>query len=378
MGRIRCSLFSRARRGLVVAAVLFAAVGCGGGGASGERPTLRVMTQNLYYGAEFDGVVAALASPVPDPLSILLAGTAVWAEIRANSSSVRAGALADQIAAGRPDLVGLQEAAVFRTQFPSDEGTSSPTPATVVALDFAQMVIDALAARGHHYEVVASVETFSVELPVATDDGVDVQDLRITDREVLLARADLLQDGVHLYRLRSGVYRDGVGLPGPSGVTLWNGWVSADVWIGGRIVRVVSTHLASDDEEVQRAQAAEALNTLFDGSLEVVFMGDFNSDALRRPGPDLTQTYFDVLAVGYDDAWSLAHPGVPGATWGRPGGLAGPAVGTALTERIDLVFFAGADIVLEGVDLLGEDPADRRGGLWPSDHAGVLASFEIH
>lgn len=373
MTRKPLDLVARSAGASLVAAVSLALAGCGGGGASDPQASLRVMTQNLYYGAEFDPVVAAIAAG--DPEAIVGAATQVWAEVRANDFATRAAAIADQIAGARPDLVGLQEAATYRLQLPSDEFTGSPSPATSVVLDYTQLLIDALAARGLSYEVVASVATLDVELPVLTDDGQGLEDLRITDHDVLLARTDREADGIHVFRERGGVYHDGVALPG--GVGLPNGWVSADVWVGGRIVRVVSTHLASDVEDVQRAQAAEAMDTLLDGASNVLFLGDFNSDALRRQGPDLTATYFDVLAAGYEDAWHHAHPAAPGATWGRLGGLAGPTPGAELTERIDHVFFAGADLDLAGVDVLGEEAADRRGGLWPSDHAGVVASFRI-
>jgi hypothetical protein len=56
----------------------------------------------------------------------------------------RAEALADEIVRASPDLVGLQEAALFRTQIPAD---GPATPATNVSYDFIQILIDALEDR---------------------------------------------------------------------------------------------------------------------------------------------------------------------------------------------------------------------------------------
>jgi hypothetical protein len=48
-----------------------------------------------------------------------------------------------------------------------------------------------------------------------------------------------------------------------------------------------------------------------------------------------------------------------------------------LNDRRDFVLFRGSFQVLRA-DLVGADPANRTtSGLWPSDHAGVLAKLEL-
>ena len=345
-----------------------AAAGCGGGlrDTGSAAPRFSVATQNLYYGAEFGAVLAAVDSGDPD--AIVLATTQAWADVRASDPAGRAAGVADAIAEDPPDFVGLQEAALFRSQTPSDAFDAEPTSAQTVEVDPLRSVLDALAARGLTYVVAASVESLDVELPALADDGATLMDVRITDRDVLLARVG----GPAWSAPRSGLYAAAVPVGG--GLSLQSGWVSVDVDVGGRPVRLVSTHLASDVEDVQRAQANELMGDPIAGAGAVVIVGDFNSDALGGTGPDATATHDDVLAAGFADVWADVEPGDPGATWGRAGGLVDPD--PTLVERIDYVWARGG---VEGVRAtrLAEDPADRRAGLWPSDHAGVEALLRV-
>src|SRR3990170_6945483 len=146
---------------------------------AGHR-VVTVMTQNVYHGvdAEFSAIPTATGF-----LDLLQKVAAVYQCYFARNFPERAAALAAEIEATRPDLIGLQEAILVRTQSPPD---GPATPATTVALDFVRILLDALAARGLHYEVVVQSIGFDAELPSGL--GFDV---RHTDREVILARADL-------------------------------------------------------------------------------------------------------------------------------------------------------------------------------------------
>jgi hypothetical protein len=48
-----------------------------------------------------------------------------------------------------------------------------------------------------------------------------------------------------------------------------------------------------------------------------------------------------------------------------------------LTKRVDLVLTRGGFETVSA-DVLGEEPGDRTpSGLWPSDHAGVVATLRL-
>ena len=73
------------------------------------------MTRNVYLGAPIGPVLGAGSlAEVPGLVSQM------WATVQANDFPARAQALADEIAAAQPELVGLQEVSMYRIQFPGD------------------------------------------------------------------------------------------------------------------------------------------------------------------------------------------------------------------------------------------------------------------
>src|SRR5262245_1824573 len=145
---------------------------------SGDRQ-VTVMTRNLYLGTDLTPIFAA-----PSPPALFAAVGAAWAQVQANDFPARAEALADEIAAAEPDLVGLQEAMLFRTDVPPD---GPATPAETVAYDFVDLLVAALAQRGLDYAPAASFTGTDAELPAGLP---PTKDVRLTDRVVVLVRDD--------------------------------------------------------------------------------------------------------------------------------------------------------------------------------------------
>ena len=334
------------------------------GPSATSDPAVTVMTQNVYTGVDTELADVAAAMNFPDLLQKV---AVVYQAYFARNFPERAAALAAEIEATRPDLIGLQEAILVRTQSPPD---GPATPATTVALDFVQILLDALAARGLDYKVVVQSNNFDVELPSAL--GFDV---RHTDREVILARADLPTSDLELSNPQGGNFVANCTIPsstvGP--ITFRRGWAAVDVKIRGSSFRLISTHLDATclpvTSAIQQAQAAEVLNGPAATDLPVVLAGDFNS-----PGDGSGLTYNDVSAAGFADAALEAGVG-SSPTCCQAADLLNPV--STLGSRIDFVLFRGVFKVL-GVDIVGENPADRTpSGLWPSDHAGVVATLEL-
>jgi endonuclease/exonuclease/phosphatase family metal-dependent hydrolase len=323
-----------------------------------------VMTQNLYVGADLDPPTAAIMTG--DPAKIIPAITQFWNQVQATDFSQRAQAIAGEVAQAQPLLIGLQEAVLYRT----GPVTGSPVPsATTVAADYVTTLLSALAQRGLNYKVVAITQNADVELPGVI--GGSLKDLRLTDRDVILTRADLPASVFSLRNVQTGNFAAHVSIPvGTSGLAIpyLRGWASVDATLNGYNFRFITTHL-ENVPGYQEAQAAELLAGPANTSLPVILSGDFNSPA-DGSGPYGAQVLLDG---GFGDAWSATHPGDPGLTWGQDPDLLN--LTSQVTQRIDYVLFRGG-LAAADVSLVGADPSARTpSGLWPSDHAGLVADL---
>ena len=233
--------------------------------------------------------------------------------------------------------------------------------------------------RNLHYGVIAVQSELDAEAPVPTA-GID---LRMTDRDVILARLDLPQLQFDLFNAQThrfkSVFTFGNPILGQLAVPC--GWMAVDVVANGSKFRFVNTHLQtpitgmSQAEQVQRAQADELLANLFLTGIPVVLAGDFNANA--EPGPEHTGTAQRIVNAGYVDAWKSAHPGDPGYTWPLFGEdqNSGP---TAPNERIDLIF-AGGTLQRWFGNTPAVVTAERTGTTSPfaSDHAGLVVKLRL-
>jgi len=81
------------------------------------------------------------------------------------------------------------------------------------------------------------------------------------------------------------------------------------------------------------------------------------------------------MGAGFTAAWSATHLGELGNTWGHAPDLKNTTVN--LTRRLDLVLFCGGLCAFDA-DIVGEELTDRTpSGLWPSDHAGIVATLGL-
>ncbi|MER7459567.1 endonuclease/exonuclease/phosphatase family protein [Micromonospora sp. NPDC126480] len=324
-----------------------AAVAGGGHGAA----TVRVMTQNMYVGSDFQAIAEAQT-----PQEFLAAVSLTYQRILASDPAERAAAVAREIARNRPDLVALQEADIVRT------GT---LPATNVESDQLKALLGALGRLGLHYEAVAIVPELDVEAPSSL--GFDV---RLTERSVILARVG----HVTVSNLQVQTFAVNQVLQSAVGpIASRNGWASVDATVRGRTFRFVTTHLEPTPPfTIQQAQARELVASAASTRLPVVFAGDFNTTADDPQDPTFP-TYQFLLDSGFVDAWSEERSDDPGFTCCQAPDLRNPV--STLSLRIDLVLFRG-NVGVKEIHLVGDEQSDRtQSGLWPSDHAGVVATL---
>lgn len=332
---------------------------------------LKVMTYNVYVGTGYSGALD------PNLAVFLQAMTNAVLDIRASDPAGRAQAVARQIAAHSPHLVSLQEVFTLSTGPTKDNLT--------VEFDYLQLLLQALAEQGAYYTPVESIPTWAATFP--TTSGY----MRNTWRIVILARADLKPEhfsftNVDGDRFLATITYTIPALYGssdcpealqPSGACVmpWpRGWALADVTYRGKQFRYINATLESRSNSRNIAQGIELLNGPVNTARPVILAGDLNCD-LSNPSDPKRVTCVRFLDAGFVDAWSAANPFEPGFTK-EMNPLRPPPLPT-MTMRGEYVMIRGL-FTAQAAALVGEEyPADlTTSGLWPSNHAGVVAKLD--
>lgn len=328
-------------------------------GASG----ITVMTRNVYLGFDIDALLAGTME----------LGTALGA-LQATDFPARAAALADEIAATRPHLVGLQEVIDYRVEVPGDFLANYTPDAATPLIPFLDILMLQLQARGLDYEVVVKNPTTDVEVPMFTS-PTEYMDIRYTDHDVILARGD-----VELGDVTARVFEDMItfnmgGIPGARPL----GFVAVEAAVNGTPLVFVSTHLETQNSPaVQAGQIAELIEWAEDQEEPLVLVGDLNSAAnASAPADKQTAVYGMLLDAGFHDVWLRGHPFEEGLTCCHATDLVSP---NTFDQRIDLILVKdGAAKLVGGVQasIVGIDAFQAGQPRWASDHAGLVATFRL-
>ena len=237
--------------------------------------------------------------------------------------------------------------------------------------------------RGRPYKVAKVIQNVDVEMPMldlASPTG--LTDVRITDYDVILYRP-----GVKILERSAKNYDWYITIPGgyTGTIEILRGYVSVIAKVRGKKYRFVNTHLEPFDAAVLQAQAQELILSVAGETLPTILVGDFNTEAPIDP------TYQFIVDSGFVDVWTrnLFWWNPMGYTSGFEGDLLyGPWLddpNDTLEKRIDLIF-ARSNIWWKTWQIIGpvfavvvgDDPEDMTPtGLWPSDHAGVVARLNI-
>jgi endonuclease/exonuclease/phosphatase family metal-dependent hydrolase len=315
-----------------------------------------VMSRNLYLGADI--ITGALATDRED---LKRRATALLDVVNATNFPVRAKAIAAEVRRTRPDLVGLQEVALWRRT--PDGVTNDAKDANRVVYDFLAILQRELRARGLTYR--AAVVQREADFEVPTAQGFDI---RLTMRDVILVRTGKAAR-VKVRRSLKGNFKARLTVPIPSGtISSVRGWTAVDARLGKRSFRFVNTHLEAYGGELRDVQAGELLKgPLASKSRQAILVGDLNSDP-RDAAPE--GLAFDRIAgAGFLDAFK-----VPPATSGQSEKVDNPT--SALVRYIDHIMSRPA-LTAVSTKVVGDRPEDRISGLWPSDHAGTAAKLRL-
>ena len=163
--------------------------------ARADDAKIRIMTQNVYQGTNFDELLSATT-----PDEFVAAVTTTYQNILATKPDERAASLANEIARESPDIVSLQEVATLLT---------GPPQASTVNFDYLQLLKNNLSALGQSYTVVATLPELDAEAPSTL--GFDV---RLQRGDVVLMRSS---DIASVGNVQVQQYSDNPGIVTPVG-----------------------------------------------------------------------------------------------------------------------------------------------------------------
>jgi endonuclease/exonuclease/phosphatase family metal-dependent hydrolase len=339
------------------------------------------MTRNLYLGADLAPAIGA-----PDLPSFVAGTGAVLRQVTATNFPVRAKGLAAEILRADPDLVGLQEVALWRTGDPSIAPLlGGPKTAVAVRYDFLALLLAELNDCEERYRAVVIQDEFDFEAPadenqIAGDGPAPILDAelnaRLTMRDVILQRVDA---GVHVSNPDGANFTHLLALPVlGSPIPVTRGWTKVDARVRGSLpFRFVNTHLESfDPASVRpslRALQASELVALFGPEVSdrpVVLVGDLNSDD-DTVSPGDQQAYRVLLEGGFVER-STSHP-----------------LSCCIESSYDLTTGTAAEFDHQ-VDHIMTNAPDRirlvesfvtgrrmHNGYWDSDHAGIVSVLRL-
>jgi len=380
----------------IAAAVLIVGIGVVSaavrpGSAAGDLRTLKVMSRNIYLGGDITRPIRAALDRTGQQgvLALGHANHELRQVVDRTDFGTRSRLLAEEIAAAQPDLVGLQEVALWR-HGPMQLDSVGPPDATEVDYDFLAILLADLANRGVHYQTVHIQQESDVEAPAFTGNPFSgtagsAEDVRLTDRDVILVRSGA---GIKIDGSGGGHYRPQFAVKlGDRTFPFLRGYSWADVDIGSTRMRFITTHLESQSSKLARAQAEELLNgPAADTGLSTIIVCDCNSNpsspAENSAIPVGSGDAYRMITNdrGFSDLW-LQQPDRGGGNTASLGELLNDKTAD-FERRIDLALARpapDAQIVVSRVELTGDELSDRDAAskLWPSDHAGVVVELRI-
>jgi endonuclease/exonuclease/phosphatase family metal-dependent hydrolase len=354
--------------------------------------TVKVMSRNVFLGADLSPGTQATTIP-----ELVDGAGEILNQVDANKFQVRAKGLATEILRKEPDLVGLQEAALWRDA-PCDSPIVPPS-ATHVRRggDFLDLLMNQLNEDGRNYRLVVSQPEFDFQVWANTDGdrstgkpfGCEIEG-RLTMRDAILARRGA---GVKTKDAEGGHFDTLLQVtPGGADVDVTRGWTAVDAKVGDSPrFRFVNTHLEAFDNQasnhtnqgtdvgngkVRKAQALELIapGGPAAGDKPVVLLGDLNSDVKTQLKPGDGAADWQLLEAGFAER-STRDPlsCCLSADVLRVG--AGAAV-SQFDHKVDHIMTNDPGHVRRGrTAVTGRRPHN---GFWDSDHAGLFTALKFH
>jgi len=296
----------------------------------GSQAVVKVMTYNIYVGANVDSVLAAT-----DPVDLALKVAAAYDTVYFTKFWERAQSISKLIKKHRPHLIGIQEASLIQLINPA-------TGMVDEELDYLQILMNELDAQNLNYQVAESIQNFDQMLPrylnFIPPSTLEYDLVRLVDSDVILVRNDVMYSNP-----LKGNYTAFMSVPvptvPPSSIDIPRGYVSVEARVGQKSYRFVNTHLEAFTEETRLPQAQELCAIFAGETLPIIMVGDFNTLDPAYPNPFADTTYkYITKSGGFTDTWVHNLKGNQGAGYTSPFSAALLDPYPNLYQRIDLIF----------------------------------------
>jgi len=350
----RLSLFALAALMLAVPAAASAA-----SAKKAKTADVTVMTRNLYLGADIIKLAAA-----PDRNAFEQQAADLFHTVQQTDFTLRAPLIAEEIRRTKPDVIGMQEVALWRKGADGVKDGSA-TPATEVVYDWIAELKQELKERGLKYRVARTQDEFDFEGPTALG-----YDIRFTQRDAVLVRVG---KDVKVKGVKSGNYNAGLQVPLASiGETanVRRGYIRMDATVKGAKFRYANTHLEAYSEAIGLAQAKELIAGPAKSSGQTIVTGDMNS----APGSEESDPIDALFGFGLDDTFFRKNRKRTPTCCQQEDLLNAQS---QLKSYIDFVL-AKPKVTVRKSQLVGNNASNKTSnGLWPSDHAGVVSTLRL-
>src|SRR4051794_14862504 len=221
-----------ARIRTITAVLALAALAAAPAAQAAKHADLNLTDWNMDIGGDYVPAAAA-----PDHDTYIREVDKFWNDVVASDIPGRMKLAARQIAAQKPDVVALQELALYR-KGPADGVRKNETEP---AYNMLGSLVKSLKALHAPYRIAADES----DLDVAGETGLGF-DARIGNHNAVLVRK-----GIPTGKVRRGVYKDQLVFPSPTlgNISADRGWVSVTISLRGVPVRIFDTHLEAFSDE---------------------------------------------------------------------------------------------------------------------------------
>ncbi|GAB5466256.1 MAG: hypothetical protein Kapaf2KO_16920 [Candidatus Kapaibacteriales bacterium] len=319
-----------------------------------------VLSFNLYPGGKLERLeTTSTTDELPDEIRDM------YLVVQNTSSPARFAALAEQIENLNPDVVALQDVALWRFQQVSDFDVSPVPNAESVAFDHKKQLIEMIDNLSLGYTVVAESEFRDWEFPARIAQSDDFQDVRMTLSNLILVKNSIARVGNEESAMFNNEFTLLIkGVEEDLEYNYTNGYQKVTLQKGDITFDIINSSLIKNVNLTQTNQAAQIANIVDDKPTIVTI--DLNNE-------DDSDAYLE-LEEKYDDVWKKLKGGQSGYTCCAIENLSS----TSPNNRENFIFSSSGNVQANSIDIIGDGQNEKvNGSSSISESYGLFGRFRV-